>query len=490
MKKIKMLSAVLVTGLLAVMTACGKSEGNPKEDGGVLHIKTAKDMLAFAERVNNGEKTLHVVLKKDIDMSSVCSESAGSWTAIKEFDGEFDGQEHAIRNLYSVQADKSALFNSLDGNVKNLRLENVVMESTEDSAAGIAITLSGEIENCSISGSVKGYKYAGGIAADIYSESIVTDCINEADICGGYYNGEKHRLDGAAAGVAACLREGLGIQITGCVNRGTVTGNGNMSGGIAGHCKKGKILIENCRNEGNVQGRKGVYELGSWEMNENYTGGIVGYAGESTLVTKCINDGNISGTGRVGGIAGESGYVIINAANHGELETTEGGQVYGITCAARKGLLNCYNTGNMTCDQNACALGYAPNAIEVNLYNFGMVTCTSDSGVLTDGFPWSMGGAVRGLLNTYSRENCIVVPDSFQDVSPSRIQAGNATPDAAFTDGTILNALNEAAADINGDMTMDYQGPGGYIEKLKEDERFELSAWKAGSNGFPCFEWE
>ena len=61
------------------------------------------------------------------------------------------------------------------GTVKNLRLENAVMESEEGSAAGIAGSLHGRIENCSVSGSITAYKYAGGIAVDLYRDSSVAD---------------------------------------------------------------------------------------------------------------------------------------------------------------------------------------------------------------------------------------------------------------------------------------------------------------------------
>ena len=152
-------------------------------------------------------------------------------------------------------------------------------------------------------------------------------------------------------------------------------------------------------------------QLGSWGQNENYVGGIAGYAGENTAIAACVNKGNVFGTGLVGGIAGASGNFIINCANHGDLEAAEGGKVYGIASLAVNGLLNCYNTGDITGDRLACGIGSSSKAVTINLYNYGTITCTAGDGVLTDAFPWSSGGAATGLLNTYSRENCIVAPD-------------------------------------------------------------------------------
>ena len=517
----KFLCALLACGLLLSLAACGsggsagnkdpensgtheaagaaaetvngpvedqnENEDSPTEQDGLVHIKTPEELAAFAERVNNGETALSAVLDADLDMSGICGPSAGSFTPIMSFEGEFDGGDHIIANLYCVQAKgTAALFDSLKGTVKNLRLENAVVESAEGYAAGVAGGLSGRIENCSVSGSVKAYKYAGGIVIDLYRDSVVSDCVNEAEVCGGYFDEEKHCLKGAAAGIAAWPREG-GV-ITGCVNRGAVTGNGNMAAGIAGYCEKGHILIESCVNEGSVQGRSGIAQLGSWGQNENYVGGIAGYAGENTVVTKCINNGSVFGTGFVGGIAAASGNFIINCANHGRLEASEGGQVSGIATEAIKGLLNCYNTGEITCDQYACGIGASARAVEINLYNYGTIICTSNEGVLTDAFPWSSGGAVSGLLNTYAKENCIVVPDGSQD--KFSIQAGNGASDEDFTGGTILNALNEAVEGINGDLTIDFGGFQDDIEEMKEDENFELSAWVAGPDGLPRFDWE
>ena len=170
------------------------------------------------------------------------------------------------------------------------------------------------------------------------------------------------------------------------------------------------------------------------------------------------------------------------------MEVSEGGQVFGITAEARTGLINCYNTGKLTCDKYACGIGYSPRAVEINLYHYATITCTAGDGVITDAFPWSSGenGGI-GLLNTYAKENCFVVPDDFDEFS---MQSKNSASDEDFTGGTILNALNEAVADLNGALTLDYGGLNSYIEEIKADENFELSQWKAGADGLPCFEWE
>ncbi len=164
--------------------------------------------------------------------------------------------------------------------------------------------------------------------------------------------------------------------------------------------------------------------------------------------------------------------------------------MYGIASLAVNGLLNCYNTGDITGDRLACGIGSSSKAVTINLYNYGTITCTAGDGVLTDAFPWSSGGAATGLLNTYSRENCIVAPDGGS--GSVSVQAGNAVPEEQFTDGTILAALNTAAADINSGSDMGFGGLEDYVRAVMEYEYFDasLSQWKAGADGLPCFEWE
>lgn len=505
----KGLCTLLLCGMLISLAGCGgdstpasetsqtsgassekkaETKAAVKKKDGVVQIETPKDLAEFAERVNAGETELKAVLENDIDLSSICGASTGSFDPIKSFAGEFDGNGHVIENLYCVQEKTATLFSELGGTVKNLRLENVVMESEEGSAAGIATGLHGRVENCFVSGSVKAYKYAGGIVLDMYRESAVSDCVNEAKVTGGYFNSDKLRLDGAAAGIAAWPREGG--TITGCTNRGAIIGNGNMAAGIAGHCENGFILIENCVNEGSIQGINGLAELGSQGRNENYTGGIAGYAGENTAITKCVNNGSVSGTGHfTGGIAGASGNFIINCANHGNLEAAEGGYVYGITALAVNGLVNCYNTGDITCDGHGFGIGTSSSAVTINLYNYGTITCTATDGTLTDAFGWTSGGST-GLYNNYARENCIVVPDGWED--PLGIQDPNGVPDSQFTDGTILASLNDTAAYLNGDSTIEINGLRESAKKITDYEKCDtaLSSWKAGDNGLPCFDWE
>ena len=70
-------------------------------------IGTLKEFTQFRDEVNNGEtfEGITIKLTSDIDLSSVCSQESGlTWEPIgsKEhrFTGIFDGNGHAINNLY------------------------------------------------------------------------------------------------------------------------------------------------------------------------------------------------------------------------------------------------------------------------------------------------------------------------------------------------------------------------------------------------------
>lgn len=450
------------------------------ETDGVVHIKTPEDFASFAERVNNGEKTLSAVLDADIDMSGICGPSLGNWTPINGMEGTFDGNGHVISNLYCIQSEVASAFGEFSGVLQDLELKDVVMESTEKYAAGLVRSLvgSGVIKNCSVSGSVKGYKEAGGITTYTSDNTLIENCINESAVEGGYYDSKKISYQGYAAGIVSSPSGGT---VRGCVNRGEITGTGLSAGGILGGSDIRYFYLEDCTNEGKVQNIAGK------ELLERYVGGIAGYAGENTLITRCVNKGEISGSYYTAGIVAYSSYVVINCANHGNVTAqTNDGRAYGITFTAIAGMVNCYNTGTVTAERFATGLGYSPRVMEVNLYNYGTVTCTGSSyAVLTDAFPFSSGGADSGLFNVWSKEGCVILPEGHDGDS----QTGCGTQETAFTDGTILDALNSAADNLNSGSIDQYEGKS-ILERFREECDAELSKWVSGSDSLPHFEWE
>ncbi len=140
---------------------------------------------------------------------------------------------------------------------------------------------SGDIENCTNSGSVIGQNTVGGIAGANTSGTI-SKCKNYGSISG----------NNVVGGISGCWG-----SPTHCYNEGTISGD-NLVGGIIGQGQQ--EIISNCYNAGSIEA------LGS---------GIGGIAGVLIIgeFNNCLNTGNITGSGSevtelrasgVGGIAG------------------------------------------------------------------------------------------------------------------------------------------------------------------------------------------
>lgn len=219
---------------------------------------------------------------------------------------------------------------------------------------GIAgsLTVSGTaVKNLTSRASVTGNRSAGGIAGYLAGSGQPTrqdlrDCTNEGlvlssadadktSLAGRYIGGivgvggENHVIDRCASrgtmngldamGGVVGLNEGL---ITDCTLSGSMgSATQDYIGGIAGLNVGGRTAgtIENCTAGKNctVTGRTAV-------------GGIVGFNLSGGRVQNCTGSANVSGAGRVGGIAGENGGVIVlSGAKAGARRVTGSGSGVG-----------------------------------------------------------------------------------------------------------------------------------------------------------------
>lgn len=449
--------------------------------GDVVKIGSAEELEEFRERVNGGETEINGLLTADIDLSSICGEEKGNWQPIEYFNGIFDGNEHTVQGLYIVdteteEADMGGLFLYLqeDSIIRNVTVEDACLEVVNH-AGVITNTSKGRIENCHGSGTVKGLQ-VGGIAGD--GEKF-TDCSFSGTVEGRSDAGgiaaiatraEQCRneamvismdedSDNSVGGIAAFLSEA-----SGCENVGTIVSY-NYAGGIAGTFNKSGV-IEDCYNEGDV-------------VSLAYAGGIAGFCEEKTRINRCYSTASVTTGGMAGGIAGRSQGEILNCFQSGTVTTDcetaaallrDMGQedfkvptyttviAGGITAMGTE-VLNCYTTGSVsvtTENKTNRAAGIATSTEVVkNCYS-----TASLSGSLTEGI---------GKTST-EKENCFFSENTAQYISwknTSTWEESTPTAAAAFTDGTVLNALNEGA------------------ESLGDD----YSAWKQGTDS-PCFEWE
>src|SRR5574344_1510198 len=214
---------------------------------GYYEIKNAGNLKWFAQTVNAGSKNINARLINDIDLSSICSATAGNWTPIGNsyticYSGTFDGNGKAISNLYIANAttELQGLFGFINNSViKNLSVSGNIT-STAANVGLLAGYSSGQIIHCISSGSASGYSDVGGIAGT--SNGSVTQCVNKAELSS---------TSGIIGGITANCN---GSSVTDCLNEGTVKAGNNgykNTAGIVGSAIDGGT-IKNCLNMGKV----------------------------------------------------------------------------------------------------------------------------------------------------------------------------------------------------------------------------------------------
>lgn len=276
-----------------------KDKGYTDDGQGNYTVTSAEGLKNIAELVNEEWKLdINIILTNNIDLTGI------DWTPIgtsfsNSYTGTFDGGNHTITGLTVTGSNEYAgLFGRIGsgGKVMNVKLEGVQIESdNEMSAVGGVVGYSyGNIENCSVSGSVSSNSTAGGVV-------------------------------GAQ----------LGGSITGCNTSATVKGV-TYAGGIAGYTNGGGSLT-------------GCYATGSISVENNTTnaawaGGVVGSNGSSTL-TACYATGSVTSSGNgtiyAGGVTGTNDFGTLTACYHANgTISCPGGTTGGVAGRNYKGLMS------------------------------------------------------------------------------------------------------------------------------------------------------
>ena len=293
--------AILVKATVDKAASRNDDDDEPEEpegpgytvDHGSYTVTTADGLKNVAKLVNEEGKTdINITLDTDLTLT-------GEWTPIgtgsdNAYKGTFDGGGHTIKGLTVTTSDQYAgLFGFIGsgGKVKDVTLENVQItnDNSSGNVGGVAgWSFGGNIENCSVSGSVSG--------------------------------------SGSSSDVGGVVGYQQGGSITGCSSSATVNA-GNAAGGIAGSTNGGASLT-GCYATGDVT-------LESNNSDNNYAGGVVGVNGSSTL-TACYATGSVTGTGTgsgsiyVGGVTGTNVLGTLTACYHatgtvsGPVEATGG----------------------------------------------------------------------------------------------------------------------------------------------------------------------
>ena len=267
------------------------------EDGKTYNVTSADGLRNVAKLVNEeGNTDINITLDDDIDLTSI------DWTPIgidynHQYTGTFDGGGHTITGLAVTGSDQYAgLFGRIGsgGTVKNVKLEGVKIATTHSvgDAGGVAGYSYGNIENCSVSGSVSGSGmngFAGGVVG-YQSGGFLTECSSLATVNAG----------NKAGGVAGATNSGA--ILTACYATGSVTLVSNndigtyFAGGVVG--SNGRSCIQACYAWGSVTGS------GSGTI---YVGGVTGTNDVGTLTACYHAKGTVKGSdGATGGVAGRN----------------------------------------------------------------------------------------------------------------------------------------------------------------------------------------
>ena len=246
------------------------------------------------------------------------------------------------------------------------------------------------ISNCKNYGSVTGDKYVGGIVGRAAGNTVtITNSTNE-----GVVTANNDFIGGIIGGI-----DGINSsKFENCTNSGTITGKTWYIGGIVGASNNdSNITFNNCKNTVNIS-----------SPTNRYVGGIVGYAKGKTMMNNCVNTGNISGAQFTAGLCAwiqDDGCEITNCLNTGTISTNGNSNGAGILSTVESQannptwkITNCVNTGDIKNGVSAIGgiLGYMGN-----LDNPGTVIisdCINKGNIAVSGN--DVGGIV-GNLNSH-----------------------------------------------------------------------------------------
>ena len=259
-----------------VSLAAAKDPGYTIEGDGSYTVTTADGLKNVAKLVNEEWKLdINITLTNNIDLTGI------DWTPIgkddnKAYTGTFDGNGKTITGLTVTRSNRyTGLFGFIKGTVKNVVLTEVNITSGTFVGGVAGWSFGGNIENCSVSGSV-----SGSSGSDV-------------------------------GGVVGYQQVG---SITGCSSSATVKGT-ERAGGVVGVTNGGTTPLTACYATGNVT----VENDGT---SNAWAGGIVGMNGTGTLIA-CYAAGNVSGN-IVGGAVGVN-YATVTACYWSGLPDNDNG---------------------------------------------------------------------------------------------------------------------------------------------------------------------
>lgn len=267
----------------------GTAKTAPTQDkNGVYQIGTAAELAWFADAVNKGDTTISGKLTANINLNGK------PWTAIgtssNKFAGTLDGDSHTVSGLAGTGG--LVYYLSANGTVKSLCVDCAI-DGTSN-VGGIADKSEGRIENCLVSGYIKGGDDVifgvGGIVGHGVAGNVISGCVSTADILFKY---SRYAVQNGAGGIVGYTYGTVeNCYFAGNVHTNAKSVSAGGFGGLVG-CARSNAVMKDCYTVGAVTGPESSFGAVVGKVNSGAT--ITNCAYLDTVAPQAAADGTTSG---------------------------------------------------------------------------------------------------------------------------------------------------------------------------------------------------
>lgn len=266
----------------------GTTKTAPKTENGVYQIGTAAELAWFADAVNNGQTTISGKLTANINLNGK------TWTAIgtdsNKFAGTLDGDNYTVSGLAGTGG--LVYYLSANGTVKSLCVDCAI-DGTSN-VGGIADKSEGRIENCLVSGYIKGGDDVifgvGGIVGHGVAGNVISGCVSTADILFKY---SRYAVQNGAGGIVGYTYGTVeNCYFAGNVHTNAKSVSAGGFGGLVG-CARSNAVMKDCYTVGAVTGPESSFGAVVGKVNSGAT--ITNCAYLDTVAPQAAADGTTSG---------------------------------------------------------------------------------------------------------------------------------------------------------------------------------------------------
>lgn len=266
----------------------GTTKTAPKTENGVYQIGTAAELAWFADAVNGGQTTISGKLTANINLNGK------TWTAIgtdsNKFAGTLDGDNYTVSGLAGTGG--LVYYLSANGTVKSLCVDCAI-DGTSN-VGGIADKSEGRIENCLVSGYIKGGDDVifgvGGIVGHGVAGNVISGCVSTADILFKY---SRYAVQNGAGGIVGYTYGTVeNCYFAGNVHTNAKSVSAGGFGGLVG-CARSNAVMKDCYTVGAVTGPESSFGAVVGKVNSGAT--ITNCAYLDTVAPQAAADGTTSG---------------------------------------------------------------------------------------------------------------------------------------------------------------------------------------------------